>query len=131
WAVGREMRVAGRGRVLPGRVDSPSPQQNPRGGRARGAPLAIGGPRPPPVPPPPIDEAARQALTNRPDLDAARADVAMGAAKIRKEQADGRWDASVNVGYQRQDMGFDLNGITTTGATPPIPHLFPYFAPPV
>src|SRR5207253_3121124 len=79
------------------------------------------------VPIPPADEAARQALTNRPDLDAARADVAMGAAKIRKEQAEGRWDASVNVGYQRQDFGFDLNGVTNTGATRPIQDVFHYF----
>ena len=76
---------------------------------------------------PPADEAARQALTNRPDLDAARADVAVGAAKIGKEQAEGRWDASVNLGYQRQDMGFDLNGITSTGGTRPIQNVFHYF----
>jgi len=79
------------------------------------------------IPPLPADEAARQALTNRPDLDAARADVAMGAAKIRKERAEGRWDASVNVGYQRQDFGFDLNGVTNTGATRPIQDVFHYF----
>src|SRR6267143_1781344 len=77
--------------------------------------------------PPPADEAAHQALTSRPDLDAARADVAMGAAKIRKERAEGRWDASVNVGYQRQDFGFDLNGVTSTGATRPIQDVFHYF----
>src|SRR2546422_607968 len=72
-------------------------------------------------------DAVRQALTARPDLDAARADVAMGAAKIRKERAEGRWDASVNVGYQRQDFGFDLNGVTSSGATRPIQDVFHYF----
>src|SRR5437016_1046237 len=76
---------------------------------------------------PVVDEAVRQALAARPDLDAARADVAMGAAKIRKERAEGRWDASVNVGYQRQDFGFDLNGVTSTGATRPIQDVFHYF----
>src|SRR5438876_289023 len=90
-------------------------------------PLALPGAAASAEPVPPADEAARPALTNRPDLDAARADVAMGAAKIRKEQAEGRWDASVNVGYQRQDFGFDLNGVTNTGATRPIQDVFHYF----
>jgi cobalt-zinc-cadmium efflux system outer membrane protein len=72
-------------------------------------------------------EALRQALATRPDLEAARAEVSMGVAKIRKEQADGRWDASVNVGYQRQDVGFDLNGLTASGATRPIQDVFHYF----
>jgi cobalt-zinc-cadmium efflux system outer membrane protein len=71
--------------------------------------------------------AAEQALTTRPDLAVARNDVAMGAAKIRKEQAEGRWDASVNVGYQRQNFGFDLNGLTSSGATRPIQDVFHYF----
>ena len=35
--------------------------------------------------------------------------------EVRKEQAEGRWDASVNVGYQRQDFGFDLSGLTRPG----------------
>src|SRR5436309_6441235 len=96
-------------------------------GMAPDAPLALRGDLASAVPPSPADEAARQALSNRPDLDAARADVAMGAAKIRKERAEGRWDASVNVGYQRQDFGFDLNGVTNTGATRPIQDVVHYF----
>jgi cobalt-zinc-cadmium efflux system outer membrane protein len=46
---------------------------------------------------------------------------------IRKEEAEGRWDASVNVGYQRQDFGYDLNGLTSSGATRPIQDVFHYF----
>ena len=95
--------------MLASRVDIASLQLRALAGMAPDAPLALRGDLASAVPIPPADEAARQALTNRPDLDAARADVAMGAAKIRKEQAEGRWDASVNVGYQRQDFGFDLN----------------------
>src|SRR5213594_3682880 len=91
------------------------------------APLALRGDLAPSGAPPIADEAVRQALTARPDLDAARADVAMGAAKIRKERAEGRWDASVNVGYQRQDFGFSLNGLTSSGATRPIQDVFHYF----
>jgi cobalt-zinc-cadmium efflux system outer membrane protein len=113
--------------MLTSRVDIASLQLKALVGMAPEAPLAIRGDLTSAVPPPPVDEAARQALTNRPDLDAARADVAMGAAKIRKEQAEGRWDASVNVGYQRQDMGFDLSGITSTGGTRPIQSVFHYF----
>ena len=46
---------------------------------------------------------------------------------VRKEQAEGRWDASVSVGYQRQDFGFPLNGLTASGAQRPIQDVFHYF----
>src|SRR5713226_2525557 len=42
------------------------------------------------------DQALAQALGGRPDLVMARAEAAMARAKIRKEEAEGRWDASVN-----------------------------------
>ena len=51
----------------------------------------------------------------------------MARAMIRKEQAEGRWDASVNVGYMRQDFGFGLNGLTSSGQTRPIQDVFHYF----
>lgn len=78
------------------------------------------------VPPTP-DEAVRRALTTRPDVAAARADIAMARATIRKEQAEGRWDASINVGYQRQDFGFMLNGVDDRGRSRPIQDVFHYF----
>lgn len=68
-----------------------------------------------------------RALEQRADLQAARADGAMARAKVLKEQADGRWDASVSVGYQRQEMGFGLNGLTDRGGTRPIQDTFHYF----
>jgi outer membrane protein, heavy metal efflux system len=71
-------------------------------------------------------EAMRQALIARPDIQAARAEIAMATAVVRKEEADGRWDASVNVGYQRQDFGFALNGLTASGQTRPIQDVFHY-----
>ena len=46
---------------------------------------------------------------------------------VRKEEAEGRWDASVNVGYQRQDFGFALNGLTSSGQPRPIQDVFHYF----
>ena len=72
-------------------------------------------------------EAVARAVEQRPDVRAARADVAVAQAKVRKEQAEGRWDASVNVGYQRQDFGFNLRGLTDSGATRQIQDVFHYF----
>jgi cobalt-zinc-cadmium efflux system outer membrane protein len=71
-------------------------------------------------------EGVARALASRPDVLAARADAALARARIAKEQAEGRWDASVNVGYQRQDFGYDLNGLTNGGGTRPIQDIFHY-----
>jgi cobalt-zinc-cadmium efflux system outer membrane protein len=82
------------------------------------------------APPPVIDRQAgvAQALAQRPDLRAAQADAAMARAKVSKEQAEGRWDASFSVNYQRQDFGFSgLSGITDRGGTRPIQDVFHYF----
>ena len=73
------------------------------------------------------ERALAQAVASRPDVVAARAEAAMAAARVRKEQAEGRWDASINVGYQRQDFGYDLRGLTASGATRPIQDVFHYF----
>jgi len=72
------------------------------------------------------EEGLRQVLTTRPDLLAARAEVEMAGAKVRKEEAEGRWDASVNVGYLRQDFGYGLNGLTERGELRPITDVFHY-----
>ena len=65
-----------------------------------------------------------RALATRGDAETARAEVAMARARVRKEQAEGRWDASVSIGYQRQDMGFGLQGITDRGGTRAIQDTF-------
>jgi outer membrane protein, heavy metal efflux system len=70
--------------------------------------------------------ALERALTERPDLLMARAEVAMAQAKIRKQEAEGRWDASVNVGYMRQNFGYDLSGLTERGELRPITDIFHY-----
>lgn len=70
------------------------------------------------------DLGVEQALQGRPDLAMARADLSVARARIKKEEAEGRWDASVNVGYQRQDTGFALNGLTDRGGTRPIQDVF-------
>ena len=73
-----------------------------------------------------LQDGVTQALAVRPDLQGARAEVAMAEAMIQKEQAEGRWDASVNVGYMRQDFGYDLRGLTASGGTQPIQDVFHY-----
>jgi cobalt-zinc-cadmium efflux system outer membrane protein len=80
-------------------------------------------------PPPAVDRAdgVARALEQRSDLRVAQADAAMARAKILKEQAEGRWDASLSVNYQRQDFGFALNGLTDRGGTRPIQDVFHYF----
>jgi cobalt-zinc-cadmium efflux system outer membrane protein len=90
------------------------------------APLSLAGDlRPVPLP---FDhqEGLARALASRPDLFVARAEVAMAEAGILKERAEGRWDASVNVGYMRQDFGYDLRGLTERGGTQPIHDIFHY-----
>jgi cobalt-zinc-cadmium efflux system outer membrane protein len=72
-------------------------------------------------------EPVQEALARRPDLVAARAEVSAAEARVRKEEAEGRWDASVGVGYQRQDMGFGLRGLTDSGGTRPIQDVFHFF----
>ncbi len=73
-----------------------------------------------------LQEGLTRALAARSDLLMARAEVAMAEAMIQKERAEGRWDASVNVGYMRQDFGYDLNGLTASGSTKPITDVFHY-----
>jgi outer membrane protein, heavy metal efflux system len=96
-------------------------------GLAPDSPLTLHGELATAVPPHERDEAGRRALASRPDLMTARADVALAEARIRKESAEARWDASINLGYQRQEMGFGLNGLTASGATRPIQDVFHFF----
>jgi outer membrane protein, heavy metal efflux system len=72
-------------------------------------------------------QAAFRAVTLRPDLEMARLDIALAQARIEKETAEGGWDASVSLGYQRQDFGYPLNGLTSTGEIRPIQDVFHYF----
>jgi cobalt-zinc-cadmium efflux system outer membrane protein len=113
--------------LVASRVDIAALQLRALAGMRPEVPLIVRGDLASSAPPPSPDDAVRQALANRPDLEVARADIAVALARIRKEQAEGRWDASVNVGYQRQDFGYDLNGLTSSGATRPIQDVFHYF----
>src|SRR5437867_2319135 len=96
-------------------------------GMSPDAPFVLRGDISTPTTAEPQDIAIDAATEARPDVQAARAEIDAARARIRKEQAEGRWDASVNVGYQRQDFGFDLRGVTDSGATRPIQDVFHYF----
>lgn len=111
-------------RILESRVEVLTLQLKTLVGVEPHVPLSLRGElRPIPVP---LDREAgvARALTARPDLLVARAEVAMAGAKIRKEEAEGRWDASLNVGYMRQNFGYDLQGLTMNGELRPITDIF-------
>src|SRR5947199_2865794 len=113
--------------MLASRVEIMTLQLRALAGMAPDAPLVLRGELRPGPPPTDRVEAARRALAGRPDLAVSRADVAAARARSRKEQAEGRWHATVNVGYQRQDFGFALNGLTASGTQRPIQDVFHYF----
>lgn len=113
--------------LLASRVDITTLQLKLLAGMSTDAPLTIRGDIMTSAPVLDRADAVQRALASRPDLAAARTDVAMARAMIRKEQAEGRWDASVNVGYMRQDSGFGLNGLTNSGQTRLIQDVFHYF----
>jgi cobalt-zinc-cadmium efflux system outer membrane protein len=113
--------------LLASRVEVAGLQLQALAGMPADAPLSLGDElRPPPLSADRV-EGLKRALARRADLDVGRAHVARARAMIRKEEAEGRWDASVNVGYQRQDFGFNLNGLTAAGQTRPIQDVFHYF----
>jgi outer membrane protein, heavy metal efflux system len=110
--------------VLVSRADIVMLQLRSLAGMAPEAPLALAGDL---ASPPNVPEPTDLRSAERPDVRAARSEIDVARAKVRKEQAEGRWDASVNVGYQRQDFGYDLRGLTASGATRPIQDVFHYF----
>src|SRR3989442_1199878 len=122
--------VNGRGasqRLLAGRGGGATLQLRALAGMTPDAPLSLRGDLSARVAPADRGEAVARALAGRADLEAARADAAASRARILKEQAEGRWDASVNLGYMRQDFGFELMGLTAQGQTRPIQDVFHYF----
>jgi outer membrane protein, heavy metal efflux system len=113
--------------MLASRVDVTALQLKALAGTPPDEPLDLRGDLSSPPPPPEGAVVMNRAVDLRPDVRAARAEVAVAQAKVRKEQAEGRWDASVNVGYQRQDFGYNLRGLTDSGGTRQIQDVFHYF----
>ncbi|MEX2222898.1 MAG: TolC family protein [Candidatus Rokuibacteriota bacterium] len=114
-------------RLLEGRAEIYSLQLRALAALPDEAPFSLAGQLEPAVSVPDRGAAVVSALEQRADLRAARAEGAMARAKVLREQAEGRWDASVSVGYQRQEMGFGLNGLTDRGGVRPIQDTFHFF----
>jgi cobalt-zinc-cadmium efflux system outer membrane protein len=121
-------RLAARRRLLASRVEVLTLQLKALAGLAPDAPLSVAGDlsASPPVTRSP-EAAVARALEIRPDLAMTRAEAATAKARVAKERAEGRWDASINVGYQRPSTGFDLMGLTDRGGTRMIQGVFDYF----
>jgi len=72
----------------------------------------------------PLDEATARALSNRPDIQAARAVERLAEAQIEQARSEGRADLSLTAGYQRMKSGFPLRGIDEAGQFQPIDMTF-------
>lgn len=70
------------------------------------------------------ESALRQALERRPDLTMAALEERLTRARVDRERAEGRFDASLMLQYQRQDTGFDLMGMNGEGNFKPIQDVF-------
>jgi len=114
-------------RLAQSRVEVSALQLKGLAGMAADAPLVVKGDLGPLPLPLNRTEAMQRSTTERADLSVVRAEAATAAAMVKKEQAEGRWDATINVGYQRQDFGFNLNGLTSSGSARPIQDVFHYF----
>ncbi|HXG03542.1 MAG TPA: TolC family protein [Candidatus Binatia bacterium] len=110
-----------------GRLEVIALQLKALAGMTPGAVLSLRGELAAPAPILDRSEAIGRAIERRPDIEMSRAELAAARARIHREQAEGRWDASVTIGYQRQDFGFMLRGLADGGGTRPIRDVFHYF----
>jgi cobalt-zinc-cadmium efflux system outer membrane protein len=70
------------------------------------------------------DRALRDALEQRADLRMAALEVELAKARVERERAEGRYDASLMARYQREETGFDLMGMNGDGRFRPIQDVF-------
>ena len=73
---------------------------------------------------PALAEATARALSERPELRAARAAESLAEARVEEARASGRADAEVRAGYQRMRSGFGVSGIDNAGRLAPIDETF-------
>jgi cobalt-zinc-cadmium efflux system outer membrane protein len=73
---------------------------------------------------PVVGDATANALSKRPDLEAARAAERLAEAQIEQVRTEGKLDASIFAEYMRQRMGFDLRGVDEAGQLSPIDSVF-------
>ncbi|CAN5650331.1 TolC family protein [soil metagenome] len=77
---------------------------------------------------PPQTIAVEQAVSNRPDLETARALENLAEARIGQARAEGKLDASVSAGYERMRQGFPQRGFDDNGQLTPIRELANVFS---
>ena len=75
----------------------------------------------------PVEEATVQALHERPDLQAFRANESLAEARIQQARAEGRWDARVGAGYERMNSSFPVFGVNEHGSLQPVQDVFHFF----
>lgn len=73
---------------------------------------------------PALAEATARALAERPDLKAARAAEALAGAQIEQARSEGRLDASLTAGYERNQMSFPVSGVNEAGRLAPVQGVF-------
>lgn len=70
------------------------------------------------------DLALARALEQRADLRMAALEIQLARARVEKERAEGRYDASVMARYSREETGFGLMGMNGEGRFRPIQDTF-------
>jgi Cu(I)/Ag(I) efflux system membrane protein CusA/SilA len=73
---------------------------------------------------PPVTEATKRALRDRPDLQAFRANESLANARIAQARAGGRLDASLTAGYERMNSSFPVFGVDEHGQLQPVQDVF-------
>jgi cobalt-zinc-cadmium efflux system outer membrane protein len=73
---------------------------------------------------PSVSEATEQALRERSDLLAYKANENLAAARIEQARAAGRLDASITAGYQRMNSSFPVFGVDDRGVLQPVQDVF-------
>lgn len=74
--------------------------------------------------PPPLDKQTNDALSQRSDLQGARAAERLATARIEQARSEGRIDLAVKGGYQRMNSSFPLTGFDDHALLRPIQDVF-------
>jgi len=107
-----------------GRLESLRLQLMPLVGLAAPAPLGVTDDLEGPLTLPEAASAVDIALQQRPDLHMGELEEHLAAARVEKERAEGRVDASLFGQYQRQETGFDVKGFDAGGRLRPVMDTF-------
>ncbi|MEP6944403.1 MAG: TolC family protein [Acidobacteriota bacterium] len=76
---------------------------------------------------PPLSDSTANAIRDRPDLKGARTVEQLALARIEQARSDGRLDASLKGGFQRNEMGFPVSGFDANGFLSPVHSVFNAF----